>query len=264
MKNKVSFLIIVPTLNSHKELRKLFVSLKVQTYKNWRTIFIDGDSNLEHKQWVQSCCSDSRFLLIEENKNARGIYPAMSQGVENIIDEEWVIFLGSDDWFNSPFALENIANKIFCKKKIKKFNLLMYGTQFVQKNNKKILRINNIPSSFMRNIGIYKMMFFGYMPTHHSVCFSSKVIKKFMPYNNNYKLAADNDLFLRLFKSNSLKIGFINDILINIQAGGTSSKSTFTRLKEVVSIYYKNYSFIFFVPFFARYLSKIIIKLSKL
>ena len=99
---------------------------------------------------------------------------------------------------------------------------------------------------------------------HHSVCFSSKVIKKFMPYDLKYKLAADCDLFFRLFKSNSLKIGFINDILINIQAGGISSKSTFTRLKEVVSIYHKNYRFIFFVPFFARYLSKIINKLSNL
>ena len=62
----------------------------------------------------------------------------------------------------------------------------------------------------------------------------------------------------------SSAIDFINDILINIQAGGTSSKSTFTRLKEVISIYYKNYSFLFFFPFFARYLIKIIIKLSKL
>ena len=85
-----------------------------------------------------------------------------------------------------------------------------------------------------------------------------------MPYDLKYKLASDCDLFFRLFKSDSLKIGFINDILVNIQAGGTSSKSTLTRLKEVVSIYYKNYSFLFFFPFFARYLSKIINKLSNL
>ena len=223
------------------------MSLKVQTYKNWRTIFIDGDSNLEHKKWVQSCCSDSRFLLIKENKNTRGIYPAMSQGVENIVDEEWVIFMGSDDWFNSPFALEILANKIFCEKKLKKINLLMYGTQFVQINNKKVLRINNIPPIFMRNIGIYKMIFFGYMPMHHSVCFSSKVIKKFMPYDLKYKLAADCDLFFRLFKSNSLKIGFINDILINIQSEELVLNLLLLDLKKLFQFTIKIIVFFFFL-----------------
>lgn len=247
---------VVPTLNSYKELSKLVTSLKTQTYKEWRTIFIDGDSNIDHKLWINSCCSDSRFSIIKENNKAKGIYPSMSQGIELIKDEEWVIFMGSDDWFNSPFALEIMAQKITSPCNIKQINLLLYGTQFLQKNNHKISRKNNIPPKFMKKISLSNLIFLGYVPMHHSVCFSSKVIKKFMPYNYQYKLAADCDLFFRLFRSEFINIGFISDILINIQDGGVSSKYTFVRLKEVISIYYSNYGFLFLFPFFLRYISK--------
>ena len=56
-RTKVSFLMIVPTLNSYKELDKLVTSLKSQTYKQWRTVFIDGDSSSDHKEWINSCCT---------------------------------------------------------------------------------------------------------------------------------------------------------------------------------------------------------------
>ena len=257
----ISFLIIVPTLNSYIELQTLYISLKTQTYKNWRTIFVDGDSSIEHKKWIDSCCKDNRFKSINENENAKGIYQSMSQGTKLMKENEWVIFLGSDDWFNSPFALEFMAKKIFSFSNKKEINLLIYGTQFRHKISHKILRKNKLATSFMKKINISYLLFFGYMPMHHSVCFSTKVLKKYMPYNYKYKLAADCELFFRLLRSDDQKIGFMNDILINIQAGGISSKNTFLRLKEVLLIYYKNYSLLFFIPFLARYVSKIFIRI---
>ena len=258
--NKVSFLIIIPTLNSFKELNKLVTSLKSQTYKDWKTVFVDGDSGIEHKKWLNSFCSDNRFFLIKENNYERGIYQSMSKGVEFILDNEWVIFMGSDDWFNTPFALEIMAQKISSTFN-NNVNLLIYCTQFIHKNNHKILRINNTPPKFMTNMMISNLLLLGYMPTHQSACFSSKIIKQIMPYNYHYKLASDCDLFFRLFKSEFIHIAFIDDILINIQSGGVSSKYTFMRLKEVFLIYYKYYGFFFFFPFLARYINKAFIRI---
>ena len=36
---------VVPTLNSSDNLSRLIISLKEQTYSNWRVLFIDGGSN---------------------------------------------------------------------------------------------------------------------------------------------------------------------------------------------------------------------------
>ena len=47
MKKDISFLIIVPTFNSYNDLKRLFVSIKSQTFQHWRVLFIDGNSMIE-------------------------------------------------------------------------------------------------------------------------------------------------------------------------------------------------------------------------
>ena len=57
-----SILIIVPTLNSYKILPNLVNSLKKQTSDFWRLLFIDGDSNDKHKNYLDSLCSKEKTL----------------------------------------------------------------------------------------------------------------------------------------------------------------------------------------------------------
>ena len=256
MTNKTKFFIIVPTLNSYKDLNKFCISLKTQTHKEWRVVFVDGQSSKKHKNFIRSLCIDKRFKVIEEENFSRGIYQSMTYGMEFANEEEWVIFLGSDDWFSSPFSLEIMDKEIMQLNGLKKFNLLLYGTKFVQKKTSNILRINNIPYIVRRNFS--KLLFLGYMPMHHSACFSFDLIKKHMPYDSNYNLAADCDLFLRISKNKKLSIKYVDKILINIQGGGISSTSTFKRIYEVISIYIKYYGISFFIPFGMRYIRKII------
>ena len=52
--NQITFLFIVPTLNSYKKLPKLVDSLTNQTYESWRCLLVDGESNEKHKKWVKS------------------------------------------------------------------------------------------------------------------------------------------------------------------------------------------------------------------
>ena len=52
----MKLLIVVPTLNSYLLLRNLINSLRDQTFKSWRVLFIEGkevpNSNLlEHEAW---------------------------------------------------------------------------------------------------------------------------------------------------------------------------------------------------------------------
>ena len=57
-----NLVIIVPTLNSYKLLDKLVNSLISQNNKNWRVIFVDGKSSLEHINYLKRLNqNDSRF-----------------------------------------------------------------------------------------------------------------------------------------------------------------------------------------------------------
>ena len=65
MVNEISFLIIVPTFNSTDILHRLVKSVREQTYRKWRLVFIDANSSKVHNNWLNKCISkDSRFLLI--------------------------------------------------------------------------------------------------------------------------------------------------------------------------------------------------------
>ena len=44
----VRILIIVPTLNSYLLLDNLIESLKNQSFKNWKLLFVDGNSDSNH------------------------------------------------------------------------------------------------------------------------------------------------------------------------------------------------------------------------
>ena len=265
MIKEIEFLIIVPTYNSYKDLKKFTSSIKSQSYKNWRTIFIDGDSLKVHKVWLRKCAEiDSRFIVIDELKESKGIYPAMSLGAKFAKKNEWIIFLGSDDWFSSPDSLNEISMFI---KRSKKLNpkLVISGSQFINKNTNQVLRVNKLPSfKLIDNKKLANLIFFGFMPTHQSLCFSGDLLENLMPYSMEYFLAADSKLVFKMLNLESFKILFINKILINIQSGGISSKYFVKRLKEVLLIYLRFYKVKFFIPFTYRYLKKILSRIRYL
>ena len=257
MKKDISFLIIVPTYNSYNDLKRLFVSITSQTFQLWRVLFIDGNSNYEHKKWIKQCTEDERFIVINE-KQIKGIYPAMTQGVAYAKKNDWVIFMGSDDWFASPFSLKNIKEKIEDNTRDRYLSIVFYGTSFIHHKTRNIMRVNNVPFLKSANKRVFlRLLFLGYLPMHQSACFSSETIISLMPYDHVYKLAADCDLFFRLKLISDLRIIFIQKNLTNIQTGGISSKLTAQRISEVFKIYIKNYRITFLVPFLARYARKI-------
>ncbi len=264
MSDNIGFLIIVPTYNSYEVLKRFYDSIKSQSHQKWRVIFIDADSNKEHKQWLNRCvASDDRFIFFDEPEESRGIFPSMSYGAQFAKSDEWIMFLGSDDWFASNNSLSSIASEIFFRIEIYDPKIIIFGTQFLNKKNNNIIRINNNPNfKVISNKKLANFLFFGYVPAHQSLCFSSDFLGKIMPYSKNYKLAADSHLILKMLSQGHFKIIFLNKILINIQAGGLSSKFLFKRLKEVLLIYIQHYKFSFIVPFTLRYFLKIISRIK--
>ena len=265
MYTDIKFLIIVPTLNSANILKRLVESIKIQTHQNWRIVFVDGNSNKHDEDWLINCVeSDNRFLLKKESKEYQGIYPAMTLGTSFALKDDWIIFLGSDDWLSSRFSLEIIA------KKIKNLNsitdsIVIFNTKFLCARTNKILRFNKVPPFKRINRKIfYILVFLGYMPAHQSACFSANILKKIMPYSNRYLLAADCDLFFKALSQKYLQIIYIDELLINIQAGGISSKLIFKRIKEVIMVYLNHFNALSFIPIILRYMQKLVSRLKNI
>ena len=141
-----SIKVIVPTLNTYLILPKLINSLKIQTWKDWNLLFIDGDSNENHFNWIQNLClSDYRLNVVKQEENFKGIYGAMNQGFKTIKENELVLFWGSDDWAISSSTFEDIISKVNSYKN--KYDLLICRGKYIDPKSQKIVRNSN----FLKN-----------------------------------------------------------------------------------------------------------------
>jgi len=258
-----SIKIIVPTLNTYLILPKLINSLKIQTWKDWNLLFIDGDSTKKHFNWMQTTClSDSRLNVIKQEENFKGIYGAMNQGFKTIKDNELVLFWGSDDWAISPIIFENIISKVNSYKK--KYDLLICRGRYIDYKSQKITRNSNFfKNKFLISLNremFKKSLFLGMTPPHQATFFNKNAFDKLSSFSENLKLASDLDYFLKLSCIENVSVLVLDNELVNMSNNGVSSKKKFLRFKEVFYSYKNIFGIFFFVPYTLRYIRKVSIK----
>ena len=251
----MKLVLIIPTLNSYTILPRLIHSLKMQTFVNWKLIFVDGNSSIEHKKWLKEQCSiDKRLSLINQNNINLGIYGAMAEGIDKVNISDWVLFWGSDDWAFSDNIFEKISNEItnYCKNNFKPDLVICNGKYVNDKGD--IIRNSNF--SFFRSFRL--SLFIGSIPAHQATIFNAKLLKNKISFKTEYKLAADLDIFLRLSKIKNLKIKTFNIDIVKIAPGGISKRLFKNRIYEVYNAYKYSFGIFWLIPFLIRYIKKII------
>ncbi len=261
--------LIIPTKNSFSLVNELIYSLLSQTFKDWKAIFIDGNSSSnELKSLKNAFRNDERFSLINQDKKYKGIYGAMNQGLRNVYIKNWLLFWGSDDRFVDKFALEKLVKFLDIldsndKKKINSNQMVVFNGYYFDLNNQNFVR----KASFMksqkeRNIlgskQFRKELFLGKTPPHQCTAFSLHSHNINFKYSEKFTLAADLDFFLRISKSKDLSIFLLDKVLVKIGSGGISNRQNLQRFKEVYQIYKKNFKNFWFVPFLLRYFRRIV------
>ena len=258
---EINLLIIVPTLNSYKLLNELIKSLKKQTFKNWKLLFIDGGSDFKHIEFLkENSNKDKRISWVKQKKEYKGIYGAMNQGILYSRKNDWVLFWGSDDKAASKNSLHWICETIKKKNKSKPYLLVSNGRYF---NNDTFITsrdsffLNNKITKIINNKYFAFLLFVGYSPPHQGTIFSPEALLDKKIFDENYDIAADIKYFLRLSSKKEAKICCLNKITVLIGNGGFSSIYPRRKIQQVLKAYYLRFGFLSLIPFLLRYFRKL-------
>lgn len=257
--DKPSIFIIVPTLNSFNILPKLVQSLNAQTNQDWRVLFIDGNSNQKHREYLQTTCSINRKFEWRVQSNTKGIYGAMNDGFSLAAKNEWVLFLGSDDWLPSKNCFSDFFKLLDRYHDINP-DLIISRAQYIDTLSGKIGRI----STFENNNGIYiydnksfrKKLFFGSSPPHQGSFYSKNIISFLQKFDEDLDLVSDLDSFLRITNYSCLNVLSVDSLMVLMSKGGKSGQQTLRRIKEVLEVYLRHFKLKFFIPFILRYFKR--------
>ena len=242
------FLIIVPTLNSYQLLPKLITSLESQIYQNWKLIFVDGKSNYDHKEYLKSICKKNcNFRIIEQSNKSRGIYGAMNDGLLLAEKDEWVLFLGSDDWIDNKKTLFDLNMLIQNCSEIP--DLIIAEARYYD-SNLKMRRVSKF--KYIKNLNF--SLFVGFTPPHQGTLFGPGSLQKLKFFDENISLSADLDYYLKLRKYDDLNIKTFDKNIVKLRVGGVSGRENKRRFAQVIRCYKKEYSFLWIIPFIMRYI----------
>ena len=206
--------IITVCFNSEKTIEESISSVLRQTaYPYIEYIIIDGGSTDKTLKIIDNYSDKISFFSSERDL---GIYDAMNKGIK-VATGDVIGFLNSDDLYSN----NNIIDKII--------------SQFTDDNNLDILygdlvyvRTNDTTKIVRKWVSkAYYHGFFehGNVPPHPSLFVKRKVYTQVGLFNLDYKLAADYELMLRIFKTNLFVSKYINCVLVKMRMGGATNNS---------------------------------------
>ncbi|MEZ9330293.1 glycosyltransferase family 2 protein [Vibrio breoganii] len=204
--------IITATYNSAKTISDTLRSLEEQTYQDIEYIIIDGASNDNTLEVIQSQCSRVSTVISENDK---GIYDALNKGIKAATGDV-VGFLHSDDLFAYPEAVQDIVDTF-----LKNDSQAVYADlEYVSKDDTdKTVRLWT-SGDYARN-DLKK----GWMPPHPTFYMKRELYEQYGLFDLSFKIAADYDSLLRYLWVNKVSMAYLPKVLIKMRVGGASNRS---------------------------------------
>lgn len=216
------FSIITVSYNSVKTIAQTIESVLNQPFADFEYLIIDGGSTDGTVELVKSYQPKFGKKLIFVSENDNGIYDAMNKGLK-LAKGELVGIINSDDWYDDS-TLQRVYEES-CKHK----QAGVYYGLLMNYRGDKVFRATGYHHDFLNESII-----------SHPTCFISKSIyEKFGQFDLQYRLAADYDLILRLYK-NGVNFYFISQILAHFREGGSTDVHKNKSRRETYLIYYRH------------------------
>lgn len=208
--------IITVAYNSALTIADTLRSVSMQSHTDIEHIVIDGGSTDGTQEIVERDGARVSCFVSEPDK---GIYDAMNKGLR-LATGDIVGFLNSDDYFIDVCAVE---------KMILRFETVNVDAVFScldivdPRNPDRILRRYRVDryDTLMLRIGV--------MPPHPTFYCRRTCYEKAGPYRTDYRIAADFEMMVRLLLRQRIRWAFIDETLVEMRAGGLSSREIRSR-----------------------------------
>lgn len=256
-----AILLIVPTLDSWRQLPRLVQSLQGQSWPHWQVLFIDGPSGPEHRHWLQQLCDqDGRFNWQPQDPGEPGIFGAMNQGFAAAPPSSWVLFWGSDDWAAGPDVFANAADALIADGLAADAltaapapDLLICRGRYADAASGQLGR----RTAFHWSHSYRRSLALGFTPPHQATLIGPGARARLARYAPGFRLSADLDYFLQLSAHPDLAVVLRDLELVHMGDGGISGQQTRRRLQEVRCAYRRAFGRGWGVPFLLRYLYRL-------
>lgn len=224
------FSIITVVYNGEKLLQGTIDSVRVQSFKQFEYLIIDGQSKDATVNIIKANADVINFWVSEADK---GLYDAMNKGLAQA-QGDFVFFLNCGDRFFDADTLANIAKCIDTETDI------VYGdTMYVNDTRKHLGRRNKFtPHTLPENLNA-KSFKFGMSVSHQGIFVKRNIA---VPYVEN-NLAADIDWVLNALKKSRKNVN-ANIIVSEFLMGGISKQKHKQSLLDRYKVLKKHYGFI--------------------
>ena len=135
--NQISVDIILPNYNSAPYLSETIDSIIHQTFKNWKLIIVDGNSNMETKKILKKYENNPNINIIWLKKNKRAGF-CRNLAIRNS-KSEYIAFIDSDDIWEKEKLSKQLDFMLKNKYYFTYTNYLAFKSETSQNSFKKIM-----------------------------------------------------------------------------------------------------------------------------
>ncbi|MGV8815421.1 MAG: glycosyltransferase family 2 protein [Gelidibacter sp.] len=206
--------IITATYNSAKTLEACMDSVLQQSYKDIEYIIIDGNSKDDTLQVIKSK-AEKHANIIYVSEPDKGIYDALNKGIAKATGDV-VGFVHSDDFLADTTIVSQIAEAF----KAEVVDGIFGNLHYVQFNDTDKIVRNWVSQPFYP-----KLLNRGWMPAHPTLFLKREVYQTYGHFNLEYKIAADYDFILRVFRQEHHTFKYLPLTITKMRVGGASNRS---------------------------------------
>lgn len=200
--------IIIPTYNCEKSIRRTIESVKKQTYTDWEIIIVDDCSSDQTIEVIESF-SNAKIKIIKLDRNEGPAY-ARQVGIEKALGM-YIIFMDSDDWYNTSTILEHMVNTFVENKGKIDCVMMRYITihKYYSLNKGKEIHVG-----FYDNVEARENKIITDSPMWHYLwnkMYLAKAIKNKVSFERKWQGRAEDVKFNREYLKNSIGTYVINE-----------------------------------------------------
>lgn len=207
---KVSIITVV--YNNKEHIASCIKSVQQQSYNNIEHVIIDGNSTDGTKEYIQNNVNGKSIFISEPDK---GMYDAMNKGIRNSTGDI-IGILNSDDIFYDNEVIENVVSEF----KRNDITALYGNIVFVKQNN-----LTDVIRTYSAKKFTPNKFAYGFMPPHPSFYAKRELFSKYGVYKEDYKIAADYELLIRLLAIEKIKCAYVEFFSVRMRMGGASNKN---------------------------------------